>query len=143
MADLVYADLGSDEILKVYWNNDRPAGGNNHTLKLFTNNYSPVQGSVEGSFTWATGGVGETPKTLTNGNWVITTANDPSDAIYAEQTFTFSGALTGNPTIYGYGVLDADNVLIYAQLLPAPFTPASGAVLKVTPKNQASSGTPS
>jgi hypothetical protein len=140
---LVLADIGADEVLKTYFNNSRPAGGNNLTLKLFTNDYTPVDTSVAGSFTEASGG-GYAAKTLTNGSWTVTTANDPSDAVYAQQTFTFTGALSGSATIYGYFVVDADGTLIWAERLAQSFTPASnGDELKVTPKFQMSKGTPS
>jgi hypothetical protein len=139
---LVLADIGADEILKTYFNNTRPVGGNNLTLKLYTNNLTPLDTHTASNFTEASGG-GYAAKTLTNGFWTITPANDPSDAVYAQQTFTFTGPLSGNPTIYGYYVVDADNNLIYAELLTAPFTPANnGDNIKITPKFQLSKGTP-
>ena len=139
---LVLADVGADELLKVFFNNDRPTGGNNFTLKLFVNDYTPLQTSVAGSFTEATGG-GYAAKTLTNGSFTVTVGNDPSDAVYAQQVFTFTGALTTNPTIYGYYVVDADGTLIYAERAAASFTPANnGDHYDVTPKFQISSGTP-
>ena len=140
---LILSDLGADEILKVYWNNARPVGGNNHTLKLFTNNITPVDTTVAGSFVEAAGG-GYVAKTLTNGSWTINTANDPSDATYAQQTWTFTGALTGNAIIYGYYIVDADGTLIHSERLSANMTPATnGDVLNVTPVMQVSKGTPS
>jgi hypothetical protein len=139
---LVLADIGADEFLKVYFNNDRPTGGNNLTLKLFATNVTPAQTSTAASFTEATGG-GYAAKTLTNGSWTVTVGNDPSDAVYAQQVFTFTGALTTNPTIYGYYVVDADNTLVWAELLSSSFTPANnGDHLDITPKFQMSSGTP-
>jgi len=140
---LVLADVGADELLKVYFNQDRPTGGNDLTMKLYTNDYTPLDTSVAGSFTAATGG-GYVDKTLTCGSWTVTTGNDPSDAVYAEQTWTFTGALSGNPGIYGYYVLDADGTLVYAERLGAPvITPTNnGDQLKVTPKFQMSKGTP-
>ena len=142
---LVVADVGADQILKAYFNNTWPA---NKSLKmrLFATNVTPVQTSVLGSFTEAAGG-GYAAITLANGSWTVTPANDPSDAVYAEQTFTFTGALTTNPTVYGYYIEDNDGstgVLVWAELLPVPYTPATnGDTLKITPKFQASSGTPS
>lgn len=137
---LVLTDLGADEILMTYFNNTRPAGGNNLTLRLFVNDVTPAQTGV--SYTEATGG-GYAAKTLTNGSWTITAGNDPSDAVYAEQTFTFTGALTTNTTIYGYYVEDADSAVIYAERLSSSFTPANnGDNLAITPKFQMSSGTP-
>lgn len=140
---LVLSDVGADELLKVYFNNDRPAGGNNLTLKLYCNNYTPLQTSVAGDFTEASGG-GYAAKTLTCGNWIINTGNDPSDAVYAQQVFTFTGPLTTNTTIYGYKIEDADGTLIYAEKAAGTFTPANnGDHYDVTPKIQVSSGTPS
>ena len=137
---LVLTDLGADEILKTYFNNTRPAGGNNLTLRLFCNDVTPAQTGI--SYTEATGG-GYAAKTLTNGSWTVATANDPSDAVYAEQTFTFTGALTTNTTVYGYYVTDADNTVLWAETLTAAFTPANnGDNIKITPKFQLSSGTP-
>ena len=137
---LVLTDLGADEILKTYFNNARPAGGNNLTLRLFCNDVTPAQTGI--SYTEATGG-GYAAKTLTNGSWTVATANDPSDAVYAEQTFTFTGALTTNTTVYGYYVTDADNTVLWAETLTAAFTPANnGDNIKITPKFQLSSGTP-
>ena len=139
---LVLADVGADIILKAYFNNAWATGGKDLTFKLFTNDYTPVQTSVAGSFTCATGG-GYVDKTTTNGSWTVTVANDPSDAVYAQLTWTFTGPLTTNPTIYGYYVLDADGVLLYGERAGSSFTPANnGDTYKVTPKFQMSSGTP-
>lgn len=137
---LVLTDLGADEILKTFFNNARPAGGNNLTLRLFCNDVTPAQTGI--SYNEATGG-GYAAKTLTNGSWTVATANDPSDAVYAEQTFTFTGALTTNTTVYGYYVTDAGNTVLWAERLTAAFTPANnGDNIKITPKFQLSSGTP-
>lgn len=139
---LTLADIGADAILKAYFNNAWAAGGKNLTLKLFATNVTPADTNNAASFVEAAGG-GYAAITLTNGSWIVTPANDPSDAVYAVQTFTFTGALTTNPTIYGYFVVDADGVLIWAELLAAPFTPANnGDNVQVTPKFQLSKGTP-
>jgi hypothetical protein len=45
--------------------------------------------------------------------------------------------------VYGYFVVDADGVGIWAELLAAPFTPANnGDHIDITPKFQMSKGTP-
>jgi hypothetical protein len=140
---LLVTDKGSEMILKAYFNNAWAAGGNDLTLNLFTNNYTPVDGSVIGNFTLATGG-GYIAKNLARGSWTIGT-NDPRDAIFAEQTFTFTGPLTGNASVYGYVVTDADNNVIFAELLGTgfPYQPLlNGDSVKITPKFQASKGTP-
>jgi len=140
---LVVADIGADVMLEIVFNNDRPAGGNNYTIKLYTNDYTPLDTSVAGSFTEAAGG-GYATKTLTMGSWTVNAANDPSDAVYAQQIWTFTGALDGGATIYGYFVVDGDGVLGWGERFATSFTPANdGDQLKVTPKFQMSKGTPS
>jgi hypothetical protein len=137
---LILTDLGADEILKTFFNNTRPAGGNNLTLRLFVNDVTPAQTGI--SYTEATGG-GYAAKTMANGSWTVNPASDPSEATYAQQVFTFTGTLTTNTTIYGYYVTDADNTVLWAERLTAPFTPANdGDHVDITPKFQMSSGTP-
>lgn len=139
---IVLADVGADIILKAYFNNSWAAGGKDLTIKLYTNNYTPLDTSVAGDFTVAAGG-GYANKTLSNGSWTVTPANDPSDAVYAEQTWTFTGPLDAGASIYGYYVIDADGVLVYGELAAAAFTPANnGDQYKVTPKFRLSKGTP-
>ena len=92
---LVLSDIGADAILNAYFNNLWPSVTKDLTLKLFTNNKTPADIDVYTDYTVAVGG-GYADKTLANGSWVVTAANDPSDAVYAEQTFTFTGPLTTN-----------------------------------------------
>lgn len=138
---LVLADVGADQILKAYFNNSWPAS-KNLKLRLYTNNYTPVDTSVVGSFTEMSG-AGYAAISLTNGSWTVTVGNDPSDAVYAEQTFTFTGS---GSTIYGYYIEDNDGstgTLVWAELFGSTYTPANnGDTLKVTPKFQLSKGTP-
>lgn len=139
---LILSDIGADAILKAYFNNSWPAANKNLTLKLYVTNVDPADTDTASSYTVATGG-GYADITLNNGSWTVTPANNPSDATYVEQTFTFTGALTTNLTIYGYFVVDADAVLIWAEKFGSTFTPANnGDTLKVTPKFQMSKGTP-
>lgn len=77
-------------------------------------------------------------------SWTEEYANTPPDIILAEQTFTFSGVLTTNATVYGwYLVKQAGGEIIASKLLDTPYTPASGGgTLKFTPRIQAGNGTP-
>lgn len=93
------------------------------TLRLFANNYVPVKGTTEASVTEASGG-GYVAIALTAANWV-TTPGSPTSSAYPAQTWVFTGALTTNGTLYGYYITAANGKLIYAELLPAPFTPVS------------------
>ncbi len=40
---LLVTDKGSEQILKAYFNNSWPAGGNDLRIDLYTNNYTPVK----------------------------------------------------------------------------------------------------
>lgn len=138
---IMVQDVGSACFLKTYFNNTRPSGGNNLTLKLFCNNITPSQTDTAGTYTEAAGG-GYAAKTLTNGSWTINPTDHPKDATYAQQTWSFTGPLTTNGTIYGIYIVDADGVLIYSEAL-TPYTPTTSTdTYKYTPVFQASSGTP-
>jgi len=64
-----------------------------------------------------------------------------AQAAWAEQTFTFTGALTGNTTICGVQIISG-SVLI-AEEITTPFTPANnGDTYKVTPVIKFGNGTP-
>lgn len=135
-------DVGAEAALKIQFNNVRATGGNNLTLKLFTSDTTPADTDTAATYTEATGG-GYVSKTLTMGSWTVNITGGIAQAAYAEQTWTFTGALTGNPTIYGYYVVDADNVLLCSERLGASFTPATnGDILRVTPVYKRSKGTP-
>ncbi len=139
----VVTKKGIEMILGAYFNNTWPSGNKNHTLKLYTNDHEPLETDGAGAFTEASGG-GYAAKTLANGSWTVESANTPRDVIYAVQTFTFTGALDGGATIYGYFVVDSDGNLITAEKLGAPNTPAvAGDHVDITPRVQGSKGTPS
>lgn len=139
---LILADVGAEAFLKARLNNVWPAS-KDLTLKLFTNDITPLDGHTAADYTEATGG-GYVPKTLTAGNWTISTVSGIPQAAYIEQVFTFTGPLTTNPTVFGYYVVDADDVLQWAERLSGEVTPvASGNHIDITPVFQASKGTPS
>jgi hypothetical protein len=114
---------------------------------LYVTDVTPNAGGADaiGDYTIAVGG-GYADKTLTRGSgWTLTAADDPSDVIYTQQTFTFTGPLTTNGTIYGYVVTNAaGTVLLWAEKLAQSFTPYNnGDQVLITPKFQLSKGTPS
>jgi hypothetical protein len=133
------ADTGCTLMLSTFLN---ATVQQNLKLKLFCNDVTPTRASVPGTFTEASGG-GYAALTLTNNSWTPE-ANTPIDFVYAAQTFTFTGALTTNGTVYGYYITNnAGTTLVCAQLLNAPFTPANnGDNIGITPKLQMSGGTP-
>ena len=66
-------------------------------LRLFTNNITPSETDAADSYTEAAG-YDYSPITLPGANWTVT-EGAPTNAAYAQQIFTFTGAL-GN--VYGY-----------------------------------------
>jgi hypothetical protein len=104
------------------------------TLKLYKNNYTPVEASVAGSFTEADF-TGYSAASLVGASWTITTG-DPSYASYAQQTFT-SNAGSQNQPVYGYFIIGASSGTIYwAELfIDGPYTIVNnGDAIKVTPR---------
>lgn len=139
---LVLADVGAAALLNRAFKNSFPGGGAGLTLKLFCNDYTPLDSSIASNFTEASGG-GYAAKALAYGSWTESNVGGIEQVAYAAQAFVFTGALTTNPTVYGYFVVDADGTLLFAERLPAAFTPASNNdELDVTPVFQLSKGTP-
>lgn len=103
------------------------------TLKLYTNNVTPGESDTAGSYTGAAGfGYGD--KTLTGTSWSVATVTGTTTASYAQQTWTFTGAL-GN--VYGYFVIRADSgVLLWAERFSdGPYNIANnGDQIALTPK---------
>jgi hypothetical protein len=111
------------------------------TLRLYSNNYTPVPTSIAANFTEIVGG-GYAAKALTFASWVIT-PNSPSDALYPLQTWTFTGPTNAPGTIYGYYVTrNSDGLLRWAGRFAVgylPFSPIAGSTVKITPRFTASS----
>lgn len=106
--------------------------GQNLVLRLYTNDVTPGETNTESTYTEATGN-GYSAITLTAANWTVT-PGAPTEAAYAEQTFTFTGAL-GN--VYGYYFTQVTSgKLVWAERFTgAPFNIANnGDQIKITPK---------
>lgn len=139
---ITFNDAGVVRVLEAYFNDAWPVSGVDLTLRLFCNNITPARGDVLGNYTEANGG-GYAAKALSQGSWTVNPANGPRDAVYAEQTFTFTGELTTNKDIYGYFVTDADSNVVWAEKFGTLFHPYNnGDQLLVTPRVQMSTGTP-
>ena len=140
---LILTDAGAQQILKKYFKNQSPAGGNNLTLKLFTNDITVSDATVAADLIEATGG-GYVSATMATTDGTISLVNGIAQVAYPQSQFVFTGALTGNPTIFGYYIVDADNALIFVERAPAGYTPMSnGDMYAITPIIQLSKGTPS
>ena len=103
----------------------------NVVLRLYTNNYTPVETSTEANFTEASG-FGYTSVTLAGASWTITPGN-PTSASFAQQTFTFTGTL-GN--VYGYYMtqLTSGFIMWAERFTDGPYNIVnSGDQIKITP----------
>lgn len=90
------------------------------------------------------GGGYEGAKTLTPGNWTVGPTSDPPEATYAGNlVWTFTGAIDNGELIYGYFVLDADGVLIWAEeILEDGIETNNGSTVTIQVKLQMGAGTP-
>jgi hypothetical protein len=102
----------------------------NLVYRLFTNNITPAETDTASSYTEASG-AGYAAITLTGSSWSVS-GGAPSSASYAQQTWTFTGAL--GATVYGYYVTRATTGdLVLAETFTS-FTPAAnGDNIKLTP----------
>jgi hypothetical protein len=111
------------------------------TLRIFGNDATPGPASTAASFTEIAGG-GYAGKALTYAGWGFT-PNAPSVALYAKQTWIFTGPINAPGVIYGYYVTrNSDGILLWAERFPpavVPFTPILGSVAEVTPRFTGSS----
>lgn len=103
------------------------------TLRLFVNNYTPVEGSVAGSFTEMST-CGYSAIALARASWSIASAAGVTTASFAQQTFTFTAG--GPTTVYGYYVTETTSgVLLWAELFSSAQTVQyTGDTIKITPK---------
>ena len=105
----------------------------NLVYHLFATNVTPSETDTVGTYTEAAGG-GYASKTLTGASWTVTAAT-PSNAAYAQQTWTFTGALTTNPTVYGYYVTRVSTGDLMLSEAFTAFTPANnGDQILLTPQ---------
>lgn len=139
---LILSDTGALAMVSRYFKNTHPVGGDNLTLKLFTNDVTPDDASTAATFTVAAGG-GYASTLLLPDSFATATVGGIAQASHPRQTFIFTGALTGNQIIYGYFVVDADGVLVWAERAAAPFTPTlNNDRYMVDPIFKLSKGTP-
>ena len=124
---LLVPDVG--EVLLLSYALDKVVPGNVF-LRLYTNDYTPVEGSVYASFTEATA-AGYAEIELEGNDWTIATDTGVTTATFAQQTFTFTAASTN----YGYWVVNnAKNQVLWAERFSdAPHTiPSGGGTEKIT-----------
>lgn len=124
----VLVDGGESLALQYLVNKAAPQ---NLILKLFTNNVTPGEASVAADLTEAAGS-GYSSITLTGASWTVS-GTAPTQIAFAQQTFTFTGAL-GN--VYGYFLVRATGgeLVVAERFSDGPYNVANnGDTIKVTP----------
>lgn len=127
---LVFVDNGESVALQLLVN--KITTPENLKYRLFATNVTPSETDTAGTYTIATGG-GYADITLTGASWTVS-GTSPTSIGYAQQTWTFTGALTTNTTVYGYiAVRATSGDLILAEAF-TPFAPANnGDQILLTP----------
>ena len=108
------------------------AAPENLVLRLYTSNTTPAEADTAGTYTEATG-FGYAALTLTGASWGAPSEGAPSSIAYAQQTFTFTGAL-GN--VYGYYLTRATSgrIAYSERFSDGPYNIANnGDQIKITP----------
>lgn len=125
---IMVPNVGEELALKNFLNHTAPQ---NQTLKLFQNNITPAETDTAVTYTECAI-TGYSAKSLTGTSWTVT-AGAPSDAAYAEQTWTFTAGF--GATVYGYFVVQTTSgILMWAERDASPYTPANnGDQIKLTP----------
>ncbi len=103
------------------------------SLRLFSNNFTPIGTMALGSFTEVAGG-GYAAKPILFAGWTI--VSGVSRATFSPlQQWTFTGPTSGPGTIYGYYLTrDSDSrVYLAERFAPAlvPFNPVNGSTIRV------------
>lgn len=110
-----------------------PSGGH-RLLRLFTNNLTPGESTTLSTVTEAVGATGYAPVTLAGSSWTTVQTNGTTTAVYSEQTFTFTTAVT----IYGYYITSIEGTpkfLWIERFSGAPFTlPSGGGEIAISPR---------
>lgn len=110
-----------------------PASGQ-RLLRLFTNNLTPAESTTLATVTEALGASGYLPVTLVGSSWTTTQTAGTTTAVYSEQTFTFTTAVT----VYGYYVTTiygSPALLWLERFSGAPFIlPAGGGQIAISPR---------
>lgn len=129
---LVVPNVGEVRLLKYALNH---TNAEDQIIRLYKNNYTPVEGSVAGDFTEATF-TGYVSLPLTGSSWSIATVSGVTTASYAAQGFT-SSADQAAQDVYGYYIVDATSgILLWAErFTDGPYTIAvNGDQINVMPK---------
>ena len=136
-------DEGADSIMSVWAGAE--AKKTSFTLRLFTDNTAHADDDTVTDRTAAAGGgyadITLYPEGGSAPAGVVSSVGGIVQIAWAQQTFTFTGALTGSATIYGYMIFSGST--LFVEEMTTQFTPANnGDTYKVTPIIQIGNGTP-
>lgn len=135
-------DAGGQRMLNILFG--ATAKDTSFTLQLFCGASAPTLADTDTNVTFEapTGTVGEEAKSLSNNATISLNGSNIPQAVWAQQTFTFTGPLTNaNKIIQGYQML-AGTTVLFEELLTTPVTPAAGVTLNITPTFVLGNGTP-
>lgn len=125
---IVIQDNAEGDALSYYVNKTTPE---TLIMRLFTNNVTPAEADTAAVYTEASGS-GYASKSLAGASWTIT-EGAPSQAAFAQQTYTLTGALTAYG--YYYTRTTSGRVAGAERFTGAPFTiPAGGGSILITPQ---------
>ena len=132
---LVFPNVGEQIALEALVNKTAPQ---TLMLRLYSNDYTCVEGSTHTNFTEVSGG-GYAAISLTPGTWNAATLGDPTYITYPEQTFTFT-SVPGIATVYGYFLTQTSSgTLVWAERFATLITIVNaGDAIKLTPRIEAS-----
>ena len=118
-----------DKMLK-----DALSTNESYVLKLYKNNYTPVDASTGGSFTEADF-TSYVAKTLTRALWnAAVTVGGKAESSYGSGPLSWTCGASGN-TVYGYYVIGATSgTVLWAELFATSRVLAQDDVLNLTPK---------
>ena len=103
-----------------------------YLLRLYQNNYNPVEGSVLGSFTEADF-TNYAQKTIARGDWAAPSINGSNKAESSVAAQSWTCGASGN-TVYGYYIVGATSgVVLWAEKFSVSRVLGDGDILNVTP----------
>lgn len=111
------------------------AAGGHRVLRLYSNNLTPSKSTTLTNLTEVSA-AGYSAVTLLGANWTVSTSTaGTNSAVYSEQSFVFTAAVTA----YGYYVTTTESptpsLLWVERFSTAPFTlPAGGGEIAITPR---------
>lgn len=127
---LVVTDLGELELLRKMLKDT--SDSEQYYLKLYKNNYVPVNSSVLGDFTEANF-TNYVQKTIARTDWSEPTTNASGSGESSVSVQSWTCGASGN-TVYGYYVVgETSNIVLWAEKFDSARTLVNSSILNITP----------